>query len=1781
MKKIKGRKFSKRLAGAITLALLAAQAGSALAADTYNKQIIESNYAGSVLRTYWQNEGISDGKHNYTFKDDATLSVNLTNQEDLSYQQWLWNVSAIGVSGYNDTNIDMQGHKLSIDMSGDKYDSVNLNIRPILVNSNTLTMKNVNGIDIYVHDSKKAYTTAIQVSGDASLGVYQDGEGNSVLKIENDNDPNHAVKIRTDENVYFSQGVFVNSNSGTAKLDIKGLVDIDLRKNLYKPTGILAFGDSKCGDYAETSIGGGKIIVADSGNAVYSYDSYITINSALDDSKEIIAKDVKNDVEINGRIRSAGANGIVAIALNTDKSSWTGSVVQETEGSTAGSVQLILSDKAKWNATGASAITRFAGGSSYDDAGSIFQKAQAGDLNIANYSGNTNIYYTHNNSGTEAKDYEAGDTIIKGAAKGSSINLITDNSNITMNKDKETNAVLDALAGKLYYNAYADGERNLSGTVTIADGLTTSSATLKSGDITFTNEKGQGSYVVPEKAAYEFVTTLTGTESNDQEYIDLNLRQEDGSYKFDKDVTIDIGANKANKAIKADDDLVVDAKDKVINIVGNQVATYGTLYGVLSQMVNTTINAKEINIDITTKNGDVHCLEAQNIKYADKQSKLTVNSDVNIKNAQGAFAVYAIYSRGNSALEINGDVTMKNEEGGYGLVPTQSYSSPRALYATGTTYGPAYITVNGDTDIVVDGNGVGAENYGSEVNLNGAVKIKTNPGRSNKYAVSAGGGTVNVNNGEQAKDIQIDGNIGLLKSDLGASIININMNTADSYLNGVIYDEATNEKSELNFTLQNGAVWTNKLYNTNSNFAGSTVRKIVGGSSATSAGNIFQNDTNKINITNYSGNTNIFYAHENKGTSADDYIAGDTIIGNAAVGSNVSLITDNTNINTVRLNEVNQVLNALAGKLTYSAYVDGERNLNGKVIIADGLLTSSMTLNTGDITFNTETGKGSYEAPATEPTTEFTTPVTGNRETDWEYDDAGVIKEDNVYKFDKDSSITVSGGTAADLNSVSTIDAVAKTLVIDNTSTGGTNIGLNKTEDGRSSVVAKKLKISVVNESGRAEGIHLASSNSNGRPELVIDGDVELNTEGTDNTIGAYVMGNSKLTVNGDLKAHIDGHNGGYSYYGSEILYATSNMGANSMGSELTVDGNVDLSGVGNGIFANAGGSVITVTGGGKIDVDSSTNPYAAIRAEDGTVNMNVVSDDNGKAIASGKENVNIKGNIAATTGAVNRVDKNGTLTQINLGLATKESSLTGAVYNAFPEEGTTSGDLTFTGEVNMWLQNGATWNNQVQGQIGSSSGGKSFEGSIVSNLVGGDSADKAGNIFQSDANKLTIRKYSGFTNLYYAHDNAGASAEDYKAGDTVIQSASSGSGVNLITGNNGIDLTSKSEVEEALSALARKLTYSGYAAGEKNLTGKVGIADGLTTSSAMRKLGDMSFASTDGKGSYVAGSVSNVDGNDFQKPIIKGDYENAILKGVRSAMMTSALDWRDNAANLNGRSLALREGAEAGAWVQTYGGKMKYDNDALDFTHQYWAGQAGFDKAIANGWNLGAAIDYRDGSASYLNGDKGDTKLYSLGVYASKNVGNNAYVDLMAKAGKVKNEFTVYNDFRNTPVEVKADGEYSATGYSVSVQYGQRFGNTKKGYLEPQLQLTYAHLGSDSFAADSKAGKLFVNQEAFDSLVGRIGVQTGIENERGGFYAKLSLAHEFSGDAGATYISTEKGAEAKHTSYDLGGTWSELTVGGSYNLSKCSNFYADVTRSLTGDYQHQWKLNAGINFSF
>ena len=133
---------------------------------------------------------------------------------------------------------------------------------------------------------------------------------------------------------------------------------------------------------------------------------------------------------------------------------------------------------------------------------------------------------------------------------------------------------------------------------------------------------------------------------------------------------------------------------------------------------------------------------------------------------------------------------------------------------------------------------------------------------------------------------------------------------------------------------------------------------------------MYQNDSNSLTIDNYSGVTNIIYAHGGDGTS---YAAGDTVIKHAEAGSVVNMFTSNQGVT-----DISAALNALAGKLTYSNYVNGESNLTGYVKIADGLTASSAALETGDISFNKEDGKGSYVAKPEVPTVkEYTNTLTG------------------------------------------------------------------------------------------------------------------------------------------------------------------------------------------------------------------------------------------------------------------------------------------------------------------------------------------------------------------------------------------------------------------------------------------------------------------------------------------------------------------------------------------------------------------------------------------------------------------------------------------------------------------------------------------------------------------------------------------------------------------------------------------------------------------------------------
>ena len=2002
------------------------------------------------------------------------------------------------------------------------------------------------------------------------------------------------------------------------------------------------------GGHAKLTINGGGNIEINKDNthnyyAMMAESGTTSMNVNLDANYDAIsARD--NKLVLKGNVgASTGAMNAnepelytkVNLGLATADSVWTGVAHNgfKDEGNKAGdktfygAINVFLQNGATWNnekwgetskpwgGSGfvGSHVAKFVGGSDAAHAGNIFQN-DANNITIDNYSGNTNIYYAHTGNGEAASDYAAGDTVIKHAEKDSVVSLITDNKDVNMNSADSIVNVLNSLAGKLTYSNFTKDENDLTGYVKIADGLTSSSAAMYTGDMAFSKEDGKGGLkdedsIRPDLPApdhqikNEFTTTLTGVKSKDKEYYKAGVIKSDGLYQFTENSSITTtnahGAD-MNQAT------TIDAKGKTLTFNTN-VTDNSTIHAIGANSTDgVTITADKLVLNAHSTKGRVEAINVggQGQQNKDNPMKLTINGDTEM-NVKGINYALGLYAAGNSEVTFNGNVTaMGDENSEWGLTSEQGaygYYGCSLVYS-GSNYslqtGPK-VTINGDVNAKIDGNCLFANGGHAKLTINGGGNIEINKDNThNYYAMMAESGTtsMNVNLDANYDAISARDNKLVLKGNVGASTgamnanepelytkVNLGLATADSVWTGVAHNGFKDEGNKagdktfygaINVFLQNGATWNNEKWGETSKpwggsgFVGSHVAKFVGGSDAAHAGNIFQNDKNTLTIDNYSGNTNIYYAHTGNGEAASDYAAGDTVIRSAAEGSVVSMITDNSGVNMNSADSIVNVLNSLAGKLTYSNFTKDENNLIGYVKIADGLTSSSAAMYTGDMAFSKEDGKGSLKdedsirpflpAPDHQITNEFTTTLDGVREQDQEYHKAGVINDEGLYQFTQNSSITTTNAHGADMNQATTIDAKGKTLTFNTNVTDNSTIhaiGANSTDG--VTITADKLVLNAHSTKGRVEAINVGGQgqqNKDNPMKLTINGDTEMNVKGINYALGLYAAGNSEVTFNGNVTAMGDENSewgltseqGAYGYYGCSLVYSGSNYSLQT-GPKVTINGDVNAKIDGNCLFANGGHAKLTINGGGNIEINKdNTHNYYAMMAESGTTSMNVNLDANYDAISARDNKLVLKGNVGASTGAMNANEPE-LYTKVNLGLATADSVWTGVAHNGFKDEGNKAGDKTFYGAINVFLQNGATWNNEKWGETSKPWGGSGFVGSHVAKFVGGSDAAHAGNIFQNDANNITIDNYSGNTNIFYAHTGNGEAASDYAAGDTIIRSAAEGSVVSMITDNSGIAMDNEYSVANVLNTLAGKLTYSSFVNGEKNLAGYVKIADGLTASSAAMQTGNIAFNADTGKGSLENGSMKpgftypetqkpeaaeknqgitgdaktdyqykkdgilkedgtyvftqdptkievesgaavdatdkdinidstkaklelkgetginangadvtvngntsisgnvginaengnvtlngstdiagtdaaikageggnvdintnnsalnikgdinanggnitvdsgkatgtingdvtaanggnveitlndaqskltgsyNVDGdssivmnikngavwnltddddeaagmsllrmakapaaaaakgltinggdskaktgylnmtkrtknlniasysgwetiiyghenagdkdedyksgdtiinkaakdsgvilstdnsginmndkaaveatlkalahkltyNDHKangsnltgkvqiadgltassaskylgnmrwdengkgqyvdnsvnwKEIYNGNYETLVMQGVRSAATTSMHSWRDNMQDTyTGADLADADGI----FAKALGGKTSSDVKGVKDSNTYRGVQVGLDKALANGWHAGVAFDYRNGDSNYLLGGKGDNQLYSFGVYGVKNFADQSYLRVAAKAGRVENEYDVYNEIRS----LKLHGDYKANAYGLTMEYGKTFG-TEASYFTPKAQLTWSQVGAKDYTAHTPNDSMRIDQDAYSSLVARFGVEAGAKSEKGRVYVGLYGAHEFNGDITASYFAKDGGY--KHTSFDGSDTWMEMSIGGSYDLSDNCHIYADFAKDFGGDFERKWKASAGLRFEF
>ena len=1147
------------------------------------------------------------------------------------------------------------------------------------------------------------------------------------------------------------------------------------------------------------------------------------------------------------------------------------------------------------NYDGMSHLSRLVGGKDSASAG-IIRVNDSDPIQIAEAEGVTKVWYEH--ADATPGTIIGGDVKVLNAKTGTEMMLYTGNNGITKGfaegdaaADKNNvSEVLNSLAHKLWYMA---GDSNLKGSVSIAEGLTASSATMKTGNITFT-EGGQGFYEytpATDDKPYETGPIVKSENIDETRASDVN-----GVVSINvSEAQTGVSGNAPSALYAAGDSvspLVVDLQGHTLklNTSGDAKKYLSTVYVDADKSMEIKDSKGNGVLKISAGlgadgNADTEANYVYGIRVGANGS-FTANTDVEIDGVkssatQRAYGVY-VSTKGNVVFEK--DLTIKNVQTGNKVGPNTA-----GIYADSSSSAdaPINITVKGNLNIEnVLGSAIRALNT-STISTGGATikaaDMSNGTDYSQYYALQANKGTINLNTGEGITAGILDVTGDMKVTDNKASVINVNMTKGSQWTGAVsnIPGSTYNAPAgQFNLTMAEGSVWnheTGRSVDTlKTTFAGSNVSKLDG------SGVIYQKSDKGITVYNYSGDTTVVYGHDAENPLTIN--GGNFTVKTAAAGSKITLVTDSQGINAgfeasdtaAEKNNVKEILNKLANKLFYTGYKDA--NLAGVVKIADGLTASSVSATvkaSGDVTFSdgsngTKTaGQGFYDyTPEQEKPNYKTGAITKSEDISLsrELDESGVahvaVTESNVTS---NFASAIYAGESTDPSSPMTVKMSGKGLALNAAQSSGQAAAIYAGANTYIKVInpsaEQKLSITANNTDTRAShGIYAL-----GNAHLNISGPVEITdiTTKGDAATGINIQGQqSEINIDGPLTiSNVKGlRERGAGMSASGILVTGDS-------STVTVSGPVDISGVrGSGIKLVGANTKVSV-GGGTItaaeDSDKSHNFYA-VRVDKGTLDINM------KDGAAGDTTTKITGDMYATGQYGKKVVEytGGELIDwkdagiLNVALTDKDSFWKGvAAYDQYNDDygsgGNTAHDI---GQFNLYLQNGAAWTNEQQSHVTTTtiaSKNPVWTGSTLATLHGGKDADNAGLIYQKDNNPISVVNYSGHTTVFYDHD--AADPTKIIGGSFNITNAAEGSAITFITDNKGItsgfadgdSADAKDKVANVLNSLAGKLFYKNYTDG--HLAGVVKIAEGLTASSAALKTGDISF-STEDTGTFTPG---------------------------------------------------------------------------------------------------------------------------------------------------------------------------------------------------------------------------------------------------------------------------------------------------------------------------------------
>lgn len=424
----------------------------------------------------------------------------------------------VGMASENGKTVSTEGNTqiTAKDGIGVKADKGTVSLKKHTIISAGTGMEAVNGGTISTDGTTDMTAgegkNALHADGDGSTISLKDGTISGAVLAENKGSISTAGAVLKGAATASKEGIIhldggstsegITADGGTiytAGTDVKG-------EALAKAKGTLSMTGGNAG--AVTADGGSAstdgtavkgLLSAKNGGSIT-----MTNGSAkglsIDKDSAITAKLDKKDASIQGDIANKGTasltlgGGASWIGDSTGSGKTNASIGEGsiwTGRSTNGNTTVELAGT--WKQTGDSTIASLTGRN-----GTLDKTSEtSGDTTIDHAAGTLNLLYSH--SAEDPTTFYGGDTTIRTADSGTTVNMITDSRGLTVSGNRarwanyrnQASETLNRMAHKLHYTA---NDGNIKGTLKIAEGLTSSSASLRAENLTF-DETGTGSYV--------------------------------------------------------------------------------------------------------------------------------------------------------------------------------------------------------------------------------------------------------------------------------------------------------------------------------------------------------------------------------------------------------------------------------------------------------------------------------------------------------------------------------------------------------------------------------------------------------------------------------------------------------------------------------------------------------------------------------------------------------------------------------------------------------------------------------------------------------------------------------------------------------------------------------------------------------------------------------------------------------------------------------------------------------------------------------------------------------------------------------------------------------------------------------------------------------------------------------------------------------------------------------------------------------------------------------------